>query len=117
MKYPVVGLARALALWGTPSHDAGRRARSRGAPCEGEGQRREGGVERSERYLDGRDTMGKRAEVEHLTGRKSVAAHLCQWSPRSSPFAAASQPPSLRYDRSDLLCPSIHSSSLSRAIF
>ena len=65
MKYPVVGLARALALWGTPSHDAGRRARSRGAPCEGEGRRREGGVERSERYLDGRGTMGKRAEVEH----------------------------------------------------
>jgi hypothetical protein len=66
MKYPVVGLARALALWGTPSHDAGRRARSRCAPCEGEGRRREGGVERSERYLDGRGTMGKRAEVEHL---------------------------------------------------
>ena len=65
MKYPVVGLARALALWGTPSHDAGRRARSPGAPREGEGRRREGGVERSERYLDGRGTMGKRAEVEH----------------------------------------------------
>ena len=65
MKYPVVGLARALALWGTPSHDAGRRARSRCAPREGEGRRREGGVERSERYLDGRATMGKRAEVEH----------------------------------------------------
>src|SRR5471032_1887608 len=65
MKYPVVGLARALALWGTPSHDAGRRARSRGAPREGEGRRREGGVKRSERYLDGRGTMGKRAEVEH----------------------------------------------------
>lgn len=73
MKYPVVGLARALALWGTPSHDAGRRARSRCAPREGEGRRREGGVERSERYLDGRATMGKRAEVEHPTSRVSVA--------------------------------------------
>ena len=81
MKYPVVGLARALALWGTPSHDAGRRARSRCAPREGEGRRREGGVERSERYLDGRATMGKRAEVEHPLQVASRLSRVSEFHP------------------------------------
>ncbi len=57
------------------------RARSRGAPCEGEGRRREGGVERSERYLDGRATMGKRAEVERPLQVASRLSRVSEFHP------------------------------------
>jgi hypothetical protein len=65
---------RALALEGTPSHGRGRRARSPGAPREGEGRRTEWRSAAQRELHGGCDRIGQRAEAEKFITRATVFA-------------------------------------------